>query len=316
MKCGIVHDLIFEEHKTGLGHPEQSVRASFIFQKIQEANLIKHAQKIPLRECYMSDLGLVHKPDYLESSRKEIAGGFEYLSTGDTTICKQSWKVASLATGGILNALEQVVDGSLKNAFCITRPPGHHASSEKGMGFCLFNHVAIAARYAQTKLDVGKILIVDWDVHHGNGTQDIFYDDDSVFFFSTHQANWYPGTGNALETGKGRGIGTTLNFPFASGAGKKEILDYAFFSELSKKMIQFKPELVLISAGFDSRIGDPLGQFRLDDQDFFDLTKLVLSIAHDYADGRVISVLEGGYDLPGLASASVAHFKALIDEDL
>lgn len=313
MKSGFVYDLMLEKHKTGLDHPEQSLRSSFIFKKFKESNLLKDAQKIPLRNCNMNELSLVHKIDYLQSSRNEIENGNQHLSTGDTSVCKQSWEVASFATGGVLNAVEKVVAGTLNNAFCITRPPGHHANSEKGMGFCIFNHVAIAARYAQAKLGIGKILIVDWDVHHGNGTQDIFYDDDSVFFFSTHQAPWYPGTGNPEETGKGRGLGSNLNFPFSSGAGRKEILDYAFFSELTKKMTQFKPELILISAGFDSRIDDPLGQFHLEDQDFFALTKLILNVANDYAGGRVVSVLEGGYNLDGLASASVAHFQAMME---
>ena len=164
-------------------------------------------------------------------------------------------------------------------------------------------------------LGVGKVLIVDWDVHHGNGTQDIFYEDDSVFFFSTHQSPWYPGTGSREETGTGKGLGNTLNLPFPSGSGKKEIVDYAFGTELPKKMVQFKPELILISAGFDSRIDDPLGQFKLTDQDFFTLTKIILNIARDYGDSRVLSVLEGGYNLEGLASASVSHLQAYIQEN-
>ena len=315
MKCGIVHDLIFEKHETGLGHPEQKKRASCIFEKIGKANLSKQTENIPIRDCSFKELSLVHKPHYLQSSKKEIENGLKSLSTGDTSICEQTWKVASMATGGILNAVEKVLDGKLNNAFCITRPPGHHASSGKGMGFCLFNHVAVAARYAQKVLGVGKVLIVDWDVHHGNGTQDIFYEDDSVFFFSTHQSPWYPGTGSREETGTGKGLGNTLNLPFPSGSGKKEIVDYAFGTELPKKMVQFKPELILISAGFDSRIDDPLGQFKLTDQDFFTLTKIILDIARDYGDSRVLSVLEGGYNLQGLASASVSHLQAYIQEN-
>lgn len=313
MKSGIVHDLIFEKHETGKGHPEQNRRAAFIFEKIRKTDLLEQIENIPIRECSLKELSLVHKPNYLKSSKDEIESGHKSLSTGDTSICEQSWNVTSLATGGILNAVNEVIKSKLKNAFCITRPPGHHANSEKGMGFCLFNHVAIAARYAQKVLGVGKILIVDWDVHHGNGTQDIFYEDDSVFFFSTHQSPWYPGTGTREETGKGKGLGNTLNFPLPSGSGKKEIVDYAFGSELTKKMVQFKPELILISAGFDSRKDDPLGQFQLSDQDFFDLTKIVLNIAKDYSDCKVVSVLEGGYNLEGLASASISHMKAFIE---
>lgn len=315
MKCGIVYNKIFEDHETGLGHPEQNKRASFIFKKIKEANLLKYTKNISIKKCELKSLSLVHSKGYLHSSKKEIENGLKSLSTGDTPICKQTWEVASFATGGVLNAVEEVVSGTLKYAFCITRPPGHHASIKKGMGFCLFNHVAVATRYAQKKLGVGKVLIVDWDVHHGNGTQNIFYDDDSVFFFSTHQSPWYPGTGNREETGTGKGLGSNLNCPFPSGAGRKEILDFAFASELSKKMVQFKPELIIISAGFDSRMNDPLGQFQLNDLDFFNLTKIILDIAKQYSDGRVISVLEGGYNLEGLATASISHLEAFIQNN-
>jgi acetoin utilization deacetylase AcuC-like enzyme len=315
VKCGILYDTTFERHVTGHGHPEQIKRASFVFQKIKNAGLLENTQKIPVQKCTIQNLRLVHDLDYLQSSKKEIEDGFTSLSTGDTAICKESWDVATLATGGVINAVNQLFSGKINNAFCITRPPGHHANSNKGMGFCLFNHVAIAARYAQEKLGVGKILIVDWDVHHGNGTQDIFYEDDSVFFFSTHQSPWYPGTGSRTETGTGIGLGYNLNCPFSAGAGKKEIIDHAFGTQLTRKMINFKPEFVIISAGFDSRMNDPLGQFQLYDQDFYELTKIILDIAKEYANGRVISVLEGGYNLKGLASASISHLQAFLSKD-
>ena len=315
MKCGIVYDSIFEEHQTGLGHPEQNDRASFVYQKIKEKELLRQTESIPLRECPMNQLTLAHDLHYLQSSKEEIELGLPSLNTGDTAISKQTWKVASKVTGGVLNAVDQIVEGKHNHAFCITRPPGHHANRKKGMGFCLFNHVAIAARYAQKKHGVGNVLIVDWDVHHGNGTQDIFYEDDSVYFFSTHQSPWYPGTGSRTETGKGVGLGYTLNYPISAGAGKKEIVDFAFGSELIQKMVKFKPELILISAGFDSRINDPLGQFQLQDQDFFELTRIILEIAKEYANNRVISVLEGGYNLDGLASASISHLQAFLQKN-
>ncbi len=208
-------------------------------------------------------------------------------------------------------AVEAVVKGEAQTAFCLVRPPGHHATRDKGMGFCVLNNIALAAQYARRRLGIERVLIVDWDVHHGNGTQDIFYGDGGVFVFNTHQSPLYPGTGAARETGEGAGKGTTLNCPFPAGSGRAEILG-AFETKLVPAMEIFRPELVLISAGFDSRGGDPLGGFKLTDQDFADLTRLVRSMADQTAEGRVVSLLEGGYDLSGLASAAAAHVRAML----
>jgi acetoin utilization deacetylase AcuC-like enzyme len=207
-------------------------------------------------------------------------------------------------------AVEAVVKGETSTGFSLMRPPGHHANAGRGMGFCILNNIAIAARYAQRRLGIGRVLIVDWDVHHGNGTQDIFYADGSVFFFSTHQSPWYPGTGRVNETGEGEGKGATLNCPLPAGSGRAEIFP-CFEQQLAPAMEKFRPELILISAGFDSREGDPLGDFHLKDQDFADLTKLVRELAEKTTKGRVVGMLEGGYNLAGLASAVVAHVGAL-----
>jgi acetoin utilization deacetylase AcuC-like enzyme len=254
----------------------------------------------------------VHTPSYIQLAEREIRAGRRELSTGDTQVSARSYDVALAAAGAVLNAVDVVVTGTAANAFCAVRPPGHHARPEQGMGFCIFNNVAIAARYAQRHHGLGKVLIADWDVHHGNGTQDTFYEDGSVFFFSTHQWPWYPGTGPASETGNGAGKGTTMNRPFPAGSGRAEIFK-VFAEDLRRAADAFQPDLVLISAGFDSRVGDPLGDFTLTDADFTALTRLLLEIAGEHAGGRLVSVLEGGYNLSGLAPAVAAHVETLLE---
>ncbi|MEP6963354.1 MAG: histone deacetylase, partial [Acidobacteriota bacterium] len=263
------------------------------------------------RQATEDELALVHTRPYIQLAHREIRAGRTELSTGDTTISPGSLDAALAATGGILNAIDAVVTGKAPNAFCAVRPPGHHARPDQGMGFCIFNSIAVAARYAQRHHGLAKVLIVDWDVHHGNGTQDTFYQDGSVFFFSTHQSPWYPGTGPASETGAGPGKGATMNRPFPAGAGKAQVVS-AFTEDLRRAADAFRPDLVLISAGFDSRLGDPLGGFTLEDPDFQDLTKVMLEVAAKHANGRLVSVLEGGYNLSGLAAAAAAHVKALM----
>jgi acetoin utilization deacetylase AcuC-like enzyme len=232
------------------------------------------------------------------------------LSTGDTNFGPESLTVARHAAGGLLNAVDAVMDGTVANAFCAVRPPGHHATPDRGMGFCIFNNAAIAARYAQQKHGLERVAIIDWDVHHGNGTQDIFYEDGSVFYFSTHQSPWYPGTGAKDETGAGAGKDTTLNFPLPAGSGMEQI-GAAFRGAFTEKMKDFRPDLVIISAGFDSRLGDPLGHFTLGDEEFAELTRILLEMAGEYAEGRLVSVLEGGYNQAGLAKAVRHHVEAL-----
>ena len=297
-------------HNPGKGHPEQPARYSAVYAALDAAGVIARAKVIGPRAVNREGLELAHVPRYLELAEREIRGGYDHLSTGDTNIGPESWDAATAAAGCAIAATDAVVKGEAKTAFCLVRPPGHHANAVKGMGFCVLNNVAIAARHAQRRLGIGRVLIVDWDVHHGNGTQDIFYEDGSVFFFSTHQSPWYPGTGAANETGAGAGKGTTLNCPFPAGSGREEIIG-AFETKLVPAMEKFRPELVMISAGFDSRQGDPLGNFTLTDKDFSDLTAIVRAIAEKTAGGRVVSMLEGGYNLGGLASAAAAHAVAL-----
>jgi acetoin utilization deacetylase AcuC-like enzyme len=317
MNTALLIDPIYREHLLGLvgrEHPERPERFDAVVQGLDEAGLLNRLGRVEARAATEEELLLCHTPEYLRKAKHEVQQGYAFLSTGDTDITSNSWDVAAQAVGGVLNAVDAVVERKARNAFCVVRPPGHHATASRGMGFCLFNNVAIAARHAQRKHGVGRVLIVDWDVHHGNGTQDIFYSDPSVFFFSTHQWPLYPGTGRADETGDGAAEGTTTNFPFRAGSGRKEVLG-AVQNSLVPLMKRFRPELVLISAGFDSRVGDLLGRFTLTDGDFADLTREVMGIADQYADGRVVSMLEGGYYLPGLALASASHVQALSETD-
>lgn len=313
VNTAVLADPIYREHLVGRDHPERPERFDSVVEGLKRAKLLDRAGKLESRPATDEELLLCHTREYLRAARHDVDSGSPYLSTGDTDITPNSWDVASRAVGGVLNAVDAVMTGAARNAFCAVRPPGHHATRNRGMGFCLFNNVAIAARYAQRRHGAGRVAIVDWDVHHGNGTQDIFYEDGSVFFFSTHQWPLYPGTGRADETGAGAGGGATMNFPFPAGSGRTEILG-AVLDSFRPAMENFRPDLLLISAGFDSRIGDLLGRFTLTDKDFVDLTLVVMEIANRHAGGRVVSMLEGGYSLPGLASAAATHVSALFGE--
>jgi acetoin utilization deacetylase AcuC-like enzyme len=306
---GLVYDAFFKLHETG-EHPENPARLDAVHAGLEAAGLLEALIPIPSRAAFESDITLVHAKSYFQTVRNDIAFGAGHLSTGDTVLSDHSLEVALRAVGGVLNAVDAIVTGQVQNAFCAVRPPGHHATPTHGMGFCLFNNVAIAARYAQLRHKIGKILIVDWDVHHGNGTQEAFYSDGSVLFFSSHQHPWYPGTGMSDETGSGRGLGCTINAPLAAGAGMREILGEVE-TRLEHAVHRFKPELILVSAGFDSRLHDPLGRFRLEDEDFRALTVRLLQWAHDYCENRLLSVLEGGYNLETLGGAVAAHVAAL-----
>lgn len=312
-KTGFVYSSEFKKHVTGPGHPERPERTEAVYASIKKAAFAGELADIEPTPATHDDLVRCHTSEYIKTAQRDGLSGAGLLSTGDTNICRDSYDVALLAAGGVIRAVDQVCRGELKNAFCAVRPPGHHAAPTHGMGFCLFDNIAIGARFAQAKHGIKRVLIVDWDVHHGNGTQDIFYSDETVLFFDTHQSPLYPGTGDASETGAGKGIGFTMNCPFPAGTGGGPILE-AYEKKLGPAARAFKPELVMISAGFDSRIGDPLGSFRLTDEDYVKMTEFVMKIAAEFAHGKIVSVLEGGYSLDGLAKAATAHVGALASE--
>lgn len=309
-KTAVVYDPHYKDHDPGFGHPEKPERCNAVIEGIKSAVPVKRVAFIKPRMATQEEIELCHAHEYAETARRDIMGGYGSLSTGDTDVCAGSFDIALLAAGGCIAAVDAVMTGKVRNAFCAVRPPGHHATRDRGMGFCIFNNIAIAARYAQKRRGIGKVLIADWDVHHGNGTQDIFYEDPSVFYFSTHQWPCYPGTGTADETGTGKGKGYTMNCPVAPGSGREEIVG-AFRDNLVPAMEKFRPEFVMISAGFDARAGDRIGSLLLKDEDFGELTRIVMEIADKYAGGRIVSALEGGYTLPGLASSSGEHVKVL-----
>ena len=307
---GLAADPLCLKHDPGFGHPECPERYEAVMTGLEEAGLTSQLAPIVPRDATRGELRRVHSSHYLDIAEHQIKEGVPELATGDTSVCEASWDVAVRTAGLGVSAVDTVMAGHIENAFCVTRPPGHHATADRGMGFCIFNNIAVAARHAQKAHGIERVLIVDWDVHHGNGTQDIFYGDGSVLFFSTHQWPLYPGTGRRSETGIGAGAGLTINCPLPAGAGRALVLA-AMREELEPAADRFRPEMVLISAGFVSRQGDPLGGFLLKDEDFAEMTLLVKGIAARHGEGRVVSVLEGGYGLGILGGAAAAHVGAL-----
>ena len=310
---GLLFDDIYRRHLAGdAGHPERPERLTAVLAGLENAGLLNTLTRIPARPATDDELALAHDRTYIELVKRELANvqGVKELSTGDTDVTRESLAAARAAAGGVMNAADAVVSGRVKNAFCAVRPPGHHATRNRGMGFCIFNNVAITARYLQKVHHVGRILIVDFDYHHGNGTQDIFYDDDSVFYFSTHHYGAYPGTGSASETGAGKGVGTTLNVPLSPGAGDAEILA-AFEQKLVPAARRFKPDFILVSAGFDGMRRDLLGQFDITPDGYAAITRVIVRLADELCQGRIVSVLEGGYRLDGLSESVAAHVGVL-----
>jgi acetoin utilization deacetylase AcuC-like enzyme len=313
LPTGLVFDNLYQRHLAGdVGHPERPERLTAIQKSLENAGLFETLERIKPRPATQAELELAHSPAYLALVEHELTGldGLGQLSTGDTLVSRDSLEVAKLAVGGVLEAVDGVVAARVNRAFCAVRPPGHHATRDRGMGFCIFNNVALAARYVQQVRGLRRVLIVDWDYHHGNGTQDIFYADDSVFYFSTHHFGAYPGTGDPSETGIGKGTGSTLNVPLPPGAGDAEIL-HAFESKLVPAVKGFKPDFVLISAGFDAMRNDLLGCLDVTPAGFAHITRVVLRLADSFCQGRIVSVLEGGYWLEGLGESVAAHVAAL-----
>lgn len=311
MTTALIYDSHFLEHDTGPQHPENPQRLNVIINALQaDQKLWQTLRQVTPQPATINDILRCHTPELIETVKEYCTQGELNYIDADTVVCAKSFDIALLAAGAGLIAVDQLLTEKTSNAFCLVRPPGHHATINQAMGFCLFNNIAIAARYAQTHYGVKKILIIDWDVHHGNGTQDIFYDDPSVFYFSTHQYPFYPGTGAADEIGAGKGKGTTLNVPLASGTSAQQHRTL-FSQSLTTILKKFHPDLILISAGFDARKYDPLANLNLSDQDYIEMTQEVMNIAHQYCNDKIISFLEGGYNLGTLGKTVVAHIAAL-----
>ena len=311
MTTALVHHPVFREHDTGEDHPEQPARYTAVMEALRnDAELWPRLLEITAQPAARGVVQAAHTPQHYKFVERAVSGGRGYLDA-DTIVSLRSLDAALRAAGAACQAVDAVMSGAAANAFVAARPPGHHASQDSASGFCIFNNVAVAARYAQQNYaEVERVAILDWDVHHGNGTQGIFYDDPSVFFFSTHQYPWYPGTGTRGETGYGPGRGYTLNAPLraATPAPEQRRMFEAALQEISAR---FKPDLILISAGFDSHRDDPLGQLRLEDEDFAALTRVVKQWAGEACQGRVVSCLEGGYNLDALGSSVAAHVREL-----
>jgi len=309
VKTGLVTSDTYQNHNTGEGHPEKIDRVTAIidnFKKIDNKELIwKKPAKFD-----QSFLINTHSSEYIGLVSKSFPeNGLAFLD-GDTVVSPGSKEATKDAVGSIITAIDGVQQKEFKNAFCAVRPPGHHAEKDKAMGFCIYNNVAVGANYLIEKYKYNKIAIIDFDVHHGNGTQDIFYDNEKVLYISTHQYPYYPGSGSEQEKGKFNNI---FNIPLEAGTTAEEYLNA--YEHVLKKLKEFKPEFLLFSAGFDAHIDDPLAQLKLGSEDFYTITKRTLELSKSFCNGNVVSILEGGYDLKALQDSTKRHVDALIEFD-
>ena len=307
MKTGLITSDTYQNHNTGEGHPEKIDRVTAVienFKKLDNKNLV---WKKP-SNFEQSILIKTHTKDYIKQVNLSFPqSGLKFLD-GDTVVSPGSKDATKDAVGSIISAIEGVEKKEFKNAFCCVRPPGHHAEKEKAMGFCIFNNVAVGANYLIEKYKYKKIAIIDFDVHHGNGTQDIFYNDKNVLYISTHQYPYYPGSGSEKENGKYNNV---LNIPLEAGTTGNEYLNA--YEKVLDKLKEFKPEFILFSAGFDAHIDDPLAQLRLSSEDFYKITKRTLEVSKPFCNGNIVSILEGGYDLRALQESTQRHVDALIE---
>ncbi|CUQ68247.1 histone deacetylase family protein [Candidatus Nitrospira inopinata] len=310
-KTGFVYHPAYLDHDMGPGHPESPNRLRAIVQQLERSGTLTRLTKIEPRRAEDEWITQVHTPGYVASLNRHAPTSGRVSLDPDTSMSPGSLTAAYWAAGGALAAADAIMAKQVDHTFCAVRPPGHHAEAGRAMGFCLFNNVAIATRYIQRRYGLTRVLIVDWDVHHGNGTQHSFEDDPSVLFFSTHQYPHYPGTGWETERGKGAGEGFTINVPMEAGEGDDEYRT-VFRKVLTPAADDFKPEFVIISAGFDAHRDDPLASMALTEAGYADLTDIVVGIAKRHAQGRILSSLEGGYNLRALAASVEAHVQALL----
>jgi len=311
MQTAFISDPIFLSHDTGAGHPERSARLVAAHKTLSEQDWYGELQLLTPTPVERQWVELVHRPGYAQRIEEACAAGADWIDTQDVAVSPESCDVALNATGSLLRLVDQVMAKKADNGFAMVRPPGHHAEHDMAMGFCLFNSVAIAARYLQQHHGLERILILDWDVHHGNGTQHTFEADPSVMFISLHQFPHYPGTGAKGETGSGAGQGFTLNCPMSAGRGDDDYQE-AFEQVILPKARGFKPDFILVSAGFDAHFADPLASMQVTTDGFRWMSKQMMALADELCGGRLVSVLEGGYDLDALADSVTAHVEVLL----